>query len=62
MKASEMREKDVKELQEEIYRIGKERFSLLMQKSAGELQKSDLLKKSKRDIARLKTIISEKSR
>lgn len=62
MKTAEMREKSVEELQAEIYRISKERFGLLMQKSAGELQKTDLLKKSKREIARLKTIISEKSR
>lgn len=62
MKISEMREKDSAELQEEIYRVSAEQFGLTMQKASGELQKTDLIKKARRTIARLKTVISEKSR
>ena len=62
MTTSEMRDKSVAELQEEIFKISKELFGLNMQKASGELQKTDLIKKSRREKARLKTIISEKSR
>lgn len=62
MKASELREKSVDELKEELYSVSKELFGLTMQRASGELQKTDLLKKLRRQIARLKTVIAEKSR
>jgi len=60
MKTSELREKSPSELQEEVYGIAKELFSLNMQKASGELKKTHLLKKKRREIARLKTILAQK--
>lgn len=60
MKASELREKSVEELQQEIDNLAKEQFNYRMQKSTGQLGQSHLLKQIKRDIARLKTVLNEK--
>ncbi|MFT7219549.1 MAG: large subunit ribosomal protein L29 [Candidatus Azotimanducaceae bacterium] len=60
MKASELREKTVEELQQEIDNLAKEQFNYRMQKSTGQLGQSHLLKQIKRDIARLKTVLNEK--
>ena len=60
MKASELREKSVEELQQEINNLSKEQFTYRMQKSTGQLGQPHLLGQIKRDIARLKTVIREK--
>ena len=60
MKASELRNKSVEELQQEINNLSKERFNYRMQKSTGQLGQSHLLKQVKKDIARLKTVLNEK--
>ena len=60
MKASELREKSVEELQQEIDNLAKEQFTYRMQKSTGQLGQPHLLGQIKRDIARLKTVIREK--
>ena len=61
MKASELREKNIEELQQELIALRKEQFNLKMQKGWGETPKSHNFKK-RRDIARVKTIINEKQR
>ena len=60
MKASELREKSVEELQEEINNLSKEQFTYRMQKSTGQMGQTHLLGQIKRDIARIKTVIREK--
>ncbi|MBL6689453.1 MAG: 50S ribosomal protein L29 [Pseudomonadales bacterium] len=60
MKASELREKSVEELQQEIDNLSKEQFTYRMQKSTGQLGQPHLLGQIKRDIARIKTVIREK--
>ncbi|MBO6558522.1 MAG: 50S ribosomal protein L29 [Pseudomonadales bacterium] len=60
MKASELREKSVEELQQEINNLSKEQFTYRMQKSTGQLGQSHLLGQIKKDIARIKTVIREK--
>lgn len=60
MKASELREKTVEELQEEINSLVKDRFGYRMQKSTGQLGQTHLLKDVTRDIARAKTVLNEK--
>ena len=62
MKASELREKSVEELQEEINTLVKDQFNYRMQKSTGQLGQTHLLKEVARDIARVKTIMNEKKR
>ena len=60
MKASELREKSVEELQQEVENLAKEHFNYRMQQSTGQLGQSHLLKQVKKDIARLKTVLNEK--
>ncbi len=61
MKASELREKSVEELRQEINNLSKEQFTYRMQKSTGQLGQPHLLGQIKRDIARIKTVIREKA-
>lgn len=60
MKAAELREKETKELYEELLRLRKEQFGLRMQDASGQLGQYHLLSQVKRDIARVKTVIVEK--
>lgn len=60
MKASELRDKSVDELQQEIENLVKEQFNYRMQQSTGQLGQSHLLKQIKKDIARVKTVMNEK--
>lgn len=62
MKASELREKSVDELQTQLHGLCKDQFSYRMQKNTGQLGQLHLLNTVKRDIARIKTIITEKQR
>lgn len=56
----ELREKSVQELNDELLKLRKEHFNLRMQKASGQLGQVHLLKETKRDIARVKTLIQEK--
>ena len=60
MKASEMRDKTPQELKQELLRLRREQFNLRMQKASGQLGQTHLLNETRRDIARIKTIIAEK--
>lgn len=61
MKVSELREKTVDELQENLIVLMKDRFEYRMQKSTGQLNQTHLLKEVARDIARVKTVLNGKS-
>jgi large subunit ribosomal protein L29 len=60
MKASDLREKTPQELQEELLKVRKDQFGLRMQRASGQLGQSHLLNETRRDIARIKTIMAEK--
>ena len=60
MNGQELREKSVKELQESLVALYKDQFNYRMQNSAGQLAQVHLLGAIRRDIARVKTIITEK--
>ncbi len=60
MKASELRQKTVQELKEAQLSLFREQFNLHMQKATGQLSKPDQIRKVRRDIARINTIITEK--
>nr|WP_136251376.1 50S ribosomal protein L29 [Ningiella ruwaisensis] len=62
MKATELREKSVEELNEELLNLLKEQFNLRMQHSTGQLEKTDQLKTVRRNIARVKTLLTEKAK
>ena len=62
MKASELRAKDPAELQHELNEMLKAQFSLRMQVATQQLTNTSQIKKVRRDIARVRTIINEKTR
>ena len=61
MKANALREKSVDELKQELAGLLREQFNLRMQKGTGQLSRPDQVKKVRRSIARVKTIMSEKA-
>ncbi|MBJ39890.1 MAG: 50S ribosomal protein L29 [Gammaproteobacteria bacterium] len=60
METSELKEQSVEELQATLLNLTKERFSLRMQRSTGQLTQPHLLRQAKRDIARVKTVLNAK--
>jgi large subunit ribosomal protein L29 len=60
MKTSELRSKDVAGLQKEVSELLKAHFGLRMQKASQQLTNHSQLGKTRRDIARAKTILAEK--
>lgn len=61
MKATELREKSAEDLNQELMRLLKEQFNMRMRKATGQLNQSHLLRQTRRDIARVKTVITEKA-
>ena len=59
MKASELRKKNKTELGDLLVELSRERFNLKMQKGTGQLSKPDQVKKVRRDVARIHTILNE---
>lgn len=62
MNAAELRTKSVSELKLELHNLLRERFNLGMQKGTGQLSRPDQVRKVRRDIARINTVLNEKSR
>lgn len=61
MKAKELREKSVEELNTELLNLLREQFNLRMQHATGQLTQTHQLKLVRRNIARVKTIITSKA-
>ncbi|GEA12873.1 MULTISPECIES: 50S ribosomal protein L29 [Alteromonas] len=61
MKATELKEKSVEELNAELLNLLREQFNLRMQHTTGQLEKTDQLRKVRRNIARVKTILTQKA-
>lgn len=61
MKTSELRQKGVTELGEELLALRREQFNLRMQRATNQLAKPHLFRRVRRDIARVKTILKEKT-
>ena len=60
MKASELRGKDEAALNKELNELLKAQFSLRMQIATQQLNNTAQLKKVRRDIARVKTVMNQK--
>lgn len=60
MKASELRDKNVQDLEKTILDLREEQFKLRMSKASAQLSKTHELGRVRRDIARAKTILREK--
>lgn len=61
MDAKELRTKSEAELNTELQGLLREQFNLRMQKGTGQLSNSARMKSVRRDIARVMTIVNEKS-
>lgn len=62
MKTSELRAKDVAALEKEVADLLRAHFGLRMQKATQALSNHSTLRKTRRDIARAKTILNEKKK
>jgi large subunit ribosomal protein L29 len=62
MKTSELRTKDIAALEKEVADLLKAHFGLRMQKATQQLTNHTQLGNTRRDVARVKTIIAEKKR
>ncbi len=60
MKTSELQGKDEASLKKELSELLKAQFGLRMQVATQQLQNTSQLKKVRRDIARVKTVINQK--
>jgi len=61
MNATKLREQSVEELNAELVKLLESQFKLTMQKATGQLAQTHLLKQTRRDIARVKTVLTEKA-
>ena len=61
MKASELRQKSAEELNKELLELLKAQFSLRMQHATQQLANHSQIRKVRRDIARVRTILREKA-
>ena len=59
MKAVELRQKKPEELDALMLELLREQFNLRMQKGSGQLSKPSEMKRVRREIARVKTVITE---
>ena len=60
MNATELRGKSADELQQELLSLLREEFNLRMQRATGQLSKPHLFKQVQRNLARDKTVKTEK--
>ncbi len=60
MNTKELREKSVTELETLKLDILRENFNLRMQRGSGQLNQKHLLRDSRRNVARIETILTEK--
>ena len=62
MDTKELRQKSAAELTEELLKLRREQFNLRMARATGQAAKPDQFSKVRRNIARLKTVVSEQRR
>ena len=61
MKAGDLRELSIQELVEREKELAREVFNLRFQMATGQLSNHTVIGKTKRDIARVKTVLKEKT-
>jgi large subunit ribosomal protein L29 len=62
MKANELRAQEAGALNKELQELLKAQFGLRMQKATQQLSNTSQLRKVRRDIARVRTVLAEKAR
>jgi large subunit ribosomal protein L29 len=61
MKAADLNKKTLQQLNTELTELRREQFNLRMQKATGQLAKSDQVAKVRKNIARVKTVLNQKT-
>jgi large subunit ribosomal protein L29 len=61
MKSNELRDKTSEELEADLIAELKQQFNLRMQLSTGQLNESHKVKQTRRNIARIKTVLNQKA-
>ena len=61
MKATELKDKSVEELNVTLHELLQEQFKLRMEKATGQMAETHKVREVRRDIARVKTIINQKA-
>ncbi|CAO3373704.1 50S ribosomal protein L29 [Azospirillum argentinense] len=62
MKPVDVRAKSTEELNDQLLQLKKEQFNLRFQRASGQLENTARVQLVRRDIARIKTILGERSR
>ena len=62
MKANELRKLKIEELNKELIELSRSQFKLRLQRANEQLKRNHQFKSTRRDIARIKTILNEKRR
>ena len=60
MKSSDARAMTVDQIDDEVLKLKKEQFNLRFQRATGQLENTSRVREVRRDIARLKTVASQK--
>jgi len=61
MKAKDLREKSVDELNSTLLDLLRDQFKYRMQRATGQLNQTHLLPQVRKDIARVKTVLTDKA-
>ena len=59
---ADLRKKDLDQLKQELASVRSEQFTMRIKHTTGQLNETNLLKTTRRKIARIKTLISEASK
>ena len=62
MDIQEIRKKSDKDLRQEVENLRKEQFNLRMQHAAGQMPRAHQINNVRKDIARVKTVLSERAK
>jgi len=62
MDATDLRTKTNDELKEELLQLKKEQFNLRFQRVGGQLENTARVREVRRDVARIKTVMTERRR
>jgi large subunit ribosomal protein L29 len=60
-KVEDLRHQTPDQLRDELVKLKKEQFNLRFQKATGQLEKTSRVRTVRRNIARIETVLSEKS-
>jgi large subunit ribosomal protein L29 len=61
MKAADVRAKTDDELKTELTQLAKEVFNLRFQKASGQMENTARMRQARRDVARIKTVLGQRS-